>query len=227
MVRHGQASFHAADYDQLSDTGVKQAQLLGKWFQHCAWPVHQVVAGGMKRHLQTAEEFLSAYPLIADGPVQLRREPRLNEFDHQEILQRSLVADNPNEIIGHMKEMAPEEFKVKMFKALVRWASAGNDNKYSEPWPVFSDRCVAALEGMAELADTGDNVVVFTSVGVIAAILRNILDLSAEQMVSLLWEITNASFTCITFKEGHYAVNAFNVTAHLDQTRQPELITLK
>ncbi|MFP2905716.1 histidine phosphatase family protein [Pyxidicoccus sp. 3LFB2] len=30
LVRHGQASFGAADYDQLSETGLAQARVLGE-----------------------------------------------------------------------------------------------------------------------------------------------------------------------------------------------------
>ena len=38
LVRHGQASFGAADYDQLSDRGVEQSRRLGQW----------LVDGGLK-----------------------------------------------------------------------------------------------------------------------------------------------------------------------------------
>ena len=32
LVRHGQASFGAADYDQLSELGARQCEALGRWF---------------------------------------------------------------------------------------------------------------------------------------------------------------------------------------------------
>ena len=42
LVRHGQASFGAADYDQLSARGEQQAQLLGQWLKDCHLPVEKV-----------------------------------------------------------------------------------------------------------------------------------------------------------------------------------------
>jgi len=229
LVRHGQASFHSADYDQLSDTGTEQARLLGEWFGDCDWPVHHVVTGGMKRHLQTAEGFFSIYPRAGDWTDCLNRDACFNEFDHKEILERSLAAEDPEAIakgfqFGHM---TPDEFNVKMPKALLRWAVAQHNDDYTEAWPEFNKRCHEALDRAATSAMSGENVIVFTSCGIIAAICRNILGLSAEQMVGLMWEISNASVTRITCKQGRYSINAFNATAHLDRTCKPELITIK
>ena len=63
LVRHGQASFGADDYDQLSDLGKKQSIRLGEYWQHKAAeqadaePVkfEAVFMGSLKRHRQTWE----------------------------------------------------------------------------------------------------------------------------------------------------------------------------
>ena len=53
LVRHGQASFGAQDYDQLSELGQRQSQRLGEYFQHKGLRFGQVLTGTLKRHQQT------------------------------------------------------------------------------------------------------------------------------------------------------------------------------
>ena len=45
MVRHGQASFGADDYDHLSDLGRKQSVRLGEWFAHKGVDFEGVMTG--------------------------------------------------------------------------------------------------------------------------------------------------------------------------------------
>ena len=54
LIRHGQASFDADDYDQLSPLGEEQSRLLGDWFRQSGQTLNQVVMGSNRRHRQTA-----------------------------------------------------------------------------------------------------------------------------------------------------------------------------
>jgi broad specificity phosphatase PhoE len=229
LVRHGQASFTAADYDQLSEVGMTQSRLLGAWFEQCGWPVHHVVVGGMKRHLQTAESFFSGYPAAPDWHAHLHRSEQLNEVNHHELFTRWMTAEHPEALAKGAKfgDMTPAEFETKWPTAILRWLGDLHPEEYAEPWSVFSRRCMSAFDQAAALAGKGENVLVVTSGGVISAICRNILGISAEQMVRLMWEITNGSVTSFARKGGHYSMTSFNVTSHLDRAGKPELITLK
>ena len=84
IIRHGQASFGAQDYDQLSPVGYEQAAFLGDHINQLNLDIQDVVIGEMKRHAQTAESSLQkisfANPPIIDG--------RWNEYNHVEILSR-------------------------------------------------------------------------------------------------------------------------------------------
>ena len=53
LVRHGQASFGADDYDQLSDLGQRQSQRLGEYFAGKGLQFEAVLTGTLKRHAQT------------------------------------------------------------------------------------------------------------------------------------------------------------------------------
>ena len=229
LIRHGQASFHAADYDQLSDTGVEQSRLLGGWFEDCGWQAHHLVAGGMRRHLQTAEGFFDTYADAPDWRERLQRDEGFNEFNHKEILSAWFAAEDPEAVAkgSTFNNLTKEEFEVKMFGALARWASGKFNSDYEESWPMFRERCMGAFEKAFNQAQRGENVLAFTSCGTISAICREILGVSEEQMVHLMWQISNGSVTSITRKHGRYALTAFNATAHIDRSGRPELLTLK
>ena len=53
LVRHGQASFGADDYDQLSERGEAQAVRLGEYWRERGLSFDAVYAGTLKRHQQT------------------------------------------------------------------------------------------------------------------------------------------------------------------------------
>ena len=61
LVRHGQASFGAEDYDQLSALGRQQAVRLGEHWRTRGLGFDAVITGTLRRHTQTLEG-------IAEGP---------------------------------------------------------------------------------------------------------------------------------------------------------------
>ena len=90
LVRHGQASFGAEDYDQLSDLGKRQGRRLGEyWREVSQTPARSnelqfdaVLMGSLKRHRQTWEA-------IAEGAkLQMTPEiwPGLNEYDSHALI---------------------------------------------------------------------------------------------------------------------------------------------
>lgn len=60
LIRHGQAAFGAADYDELSALGHEQASLLGAALAPLAGEGDVAICGGMRRHRQTAQACLRA-----------------------------------------------------------------------------------------------------------------------------------------------------------------------
>lgn len=54
LVRHGQASYGAADYDRLSDRGIEQARAVGRRWAANRLAPDAIYAGPMRRQLDTA-----------------------------------------------------------------------------------------------------------------------------------------------------------------------------
>ena len=89
LVRHGQASFGAADYDNLSPVGHEQSRVLGAALAARGVAPDLVVAGEMRRHAQTAAALLDGAGWSADVSV----DAGWNEFDHLQVLG---VHDSPD-----------------------------------------------------------------------------------------------------------------------------------
>ena len=64
LVRHGQASFGADDYDVLSETGVEQSRVLGRFLAAAGISPGAVVHGAMKRQRDTATAMVEAAGLV-------------------------------------------------------------------------------------------------------------------------------------------------------------------
>ena len=58
LIRHGQASFGAENYDALSDHGWEQSRVLGRHLREQNLGVPRVLCGAMRRHRETAEAAL-------------------------------------------------------------------------------------------------------------------------------------------------------------------------
>ena len=61
FIRHAQESFLKEDYDQLSELGLAQSEMLGTYLAEKNFRFDKVYLGTLKRHRQTAEAVESAF----------------------------------------------------------------------------------------------------------------------------------------------------------------------
>lgn len=232
LVRHGQASFGAANYDQLSPLGFEQARLLGQWFANNRQTFQRVVCGGMARHRQTADSCLAELPKAHLADTEWLTDPGFAEFDHVEVLVR------------HCPEFAsPEEFKAYAARqpepkyafehiftaAMLRWMG-GEYSDYTESWKQFQARCIAALERLAADAATSESSessVVFTSGGTISAICQHLLELPDHKALEMNWSIANCSVTRLQHRPGKISLNYLNNFAHLEWLGEANSVTYR
>lgn len=237
LVRHGQASFGAADYDQLSAHGVEQSRLLGRWFAACRLGAGQVVTGSLKRHQQTAQACLAELP-GAPAAADWRTDHGFDEYDHVEVLAKH--APQLTDPIAAKDALARETDVKKSFQkifaqAMARWMGGHHDADYRESWPAFRTRCVGAarriVENGAQSANQAANqtVVVFTSGGPIAAICQELLGVANDRAAMLNFSLANSSVTRLLFsgKDGRISLSYLNNFAHLEQTGEAHAITYR
>lgn len=227
LVRHGQASFGAADYDQLSSLGEEQARSLGHWISDCGGSIPVIAAGTQKRHLQSAEA--CAATCQAPDREAWHLDAGFNEFDHRQVLvrHRPEFAD-PEELNRFLtRAINPRRAFQELFaQAVSRWVGGGYDREYHETYAGFRHRAVTALR---HLISDGHNaeVWVFTSGGVIVAIVQELLAIPDNRIFELNWTLINTGVTRLLHRPGRISVSCVNSQAHLERLRRPELITYR
>ncbi len=68
LVRHGQASFGADDYDRLSERGHAQALRLGQYWRERGLRFDAVLAGTLLRHTQTLDGIVAGLGAMCPRP---------------------------------------------------------------------------------------------------------------------------------------------------------------
>ncbi|HUR41946.1 MAG TPA: histidine phosphatase family protein [Verrucomicrobiae bacterium] len=230
LVRHGQASFGAADYDNLSERGVDQSRRLGEWFKTCGVTFNGVVTGGLRRHKQTADACLAALP-GSPAVGQWRTDPGFDEYNHVEVLAKHTPKHlDPIAAKDQLKAQDnPRKTFQKMFaQAMDRWMSGRFDSDYVESWPAFRARCVAALRRAVASAGGSQAVAVFTSGGAIAAICQELLEFPNAKAADLNFSIVNSAVTKLLYNaEGRVSLSYLNNFAHLEQSGPGDHITYR
>lgn len=192
LLRHGQASFGAEDYDQLSELGVEQAGLLGRALKGAGVRPAAVVCGRMRRHTQTASACLGAMGL----PGEWREESGFDEFDHMDVI----AAHRPDlgtmeALLRHLveEEEPRRAFQALFDQALLQWVHG--EGEYRETWAAFQERVMGALERVAGSLESGDGGLVFTSGGTISAVAQRLLAFPPEHVPAFNGMLVNAGIT--------------------------------
>lgn len=223
LIRHGQASFGSANYDQLSGLGARQCRLLGEWWRARGLATGTVLGGPMVRHRQSYDSFCAGLGAAPDFAVVAG----LAEFDHENVIEvhRPEFADKAvlaQFIASHPRPR--QAFHEFFTHAVTRWHSGGVDHEYNEPWPDFRARVVAAFRAMLQ---GGGDLTVFTSGGAIAVILQEVLGLDNHRCFALNGIIANSSVTRLLYRADEVSLHSFNATAHLDVHDDAALITYR
>lgn len=235
FARHGQASFGQQNYDQLSELGAKQAQLLGQYYASSGRLIDGIITGSLSRQRDSAKHFLQSYQsLLPTSPLDLA-DPLiiegLNEFNHEDVLMKS----NPKFAtqIGILTEIAKAPVpKVRLaelfYEAMQRWHSGDYDDEYEESWSQFNDRVQQALSQIitqfqCQTIDSTSNpptFLIFTSGGVIAAICAYLLGQGSQSAKEITSILVNTGVTTVLVKDAQPKLLSLNEYSHLYQDGQ-------
>jgi broad specificity phosphatase PhoE len=215
LVRHGQASFGAADYDALSELGVRQSTRLGEVLRARLPAPAFVLCGRMRRHRQTAEACLAA--LGADVPVEL--DGGWDEYDHQELFGVLDPRFREQRALG--EEVARSDDPARAFqdifaRAVGRWVGGANDGDYRETWSAFCARVDGALAALARRLGKSEGALVFTSGGPIARACGRLLGVPAESQLPLAWTLANAGVSKLITRGEMLSLSTLNEHAHFE-----------
>lgn len=223
LVRHGQASFGAEDYDQLSDLGKRQGHRLGEYWREAsqspersdALAFDAVLMGSLKRHRQTWEA-------IAEGArLQMTPEvwPGLNEYDSHALIETIHPAalakpDTP--------EMYRHHFRL-LRTALQKWMAGETQPEGMPSFAEFSGGIQAVLNHVREKYQ--GRVLIVSSGGPIATAVSQVLAAPSETAIELNLRIRNTAVTEFSFTPKRHMLLSYNNLPHLDSPAHQSWVT--
>ncbi|WP_244317546.1 histidine phosphatase family protein [Streptomyces bauhiniae] len=151
LVRHGQASAGADDYDVLSEPGQVQAAAVGRELARRGLRDPYLVSGTLRRQRDTAQLIAEA----AGFGQPLQQDARWNEYDHLDLIARYAPAPGQTTSIQDLLD-----------HALLAWMRdpAATDAD-GETWAAFTGRATAGLAELSAALGRGRDAVVVTSGG--------------------------------------------------------------
>jgi len=206
LVRHGQASWGAADYDRLSALGEEQSGVLGAALAARGVRPDLVVRGGMLRHRQTAV----AAAVAGGWTGEVVEDAGWDEFDHEQML------DLHPSGVGEGEELTRAAFQEWFEKATRRWTEGRFADEYDESFDDFCSRVDAALRRTVDRLGSGQTAVVVTSGGPISWVATALLGAGAEVWSRLNPVTVNASVTKVVVGRRGSTLVSFNDHSHLD-----------
>ncbi|MBZ0272220.1 phosphoglycerate mutase family protein [bacterium] len=225
IIRHGQASFAGqGSYDVLSPIGQEQARLLGARFRERNVAIDVWLSGTLDRQMRSAEiamEESHATPLLTD--------PRFNEHDTFTIIRaqaEAIVAEDPlyAEAIENM--FADRRALARVLQTgLSRWASGDHEIAGVERFAEYRDRVAGAIHAVMQAEGRGRRIAIVTSGGPVGLSMQMALGLSDTAAILLGTNVRNMSVTTYRFREDSMTLLEFNNVAHLEDARDPRLVT--
>ena len=212
LIRHGQASWGKADYDDLSEIGIRQSTILGESLRDRVGSPDHVIVGAMRRHRQTAQHTLSAMEIDHSW----QEEHRWNEYDHVQLLQsfssslnHILQGDDQHVVREPLvaRNEQRQRFQDLFDRALLRWIGGQHDDEYSESWPNFKSRIAEALESIIGRQGT---TFVFTSGGTISVVVQQLWNIPDQSWPQVNRVITNAAVTKLVIGKRGMHLSTFN-----------------
>jgi broad specificity phosphatase PhoE len=226
LVRHGQASFGAGNYDRLSPLGERQALLLGQHLQRIGFRADAWLSGTLDRQRSTLAAMLQG--LEAQAPTELH--DGFNEYDHEAILGAYLprvmqdMGLSPDQRVTLFSDT--RQFQDAFARVMKHWVDGTSHERAPfETWEAFQTRIRGALERLASAGP--ERIVIVTSGGPISLAVQAALSLTPEKTFSLNWAILNGSVTELRVRRGALMLSSFNNVAHLELAGDPSLLTYR
>jgi broad specificity phosphatase PhoE len=212
LVRHGQASFGAADYDVLSEVGRGQAEIVAASLAERGYHPDRLLSGTLRRQRETA----AAFAALGAPPIEIEEEQRWDEFDPDDVLTHHSESELRLQANGAAEPLTNASFQAALDPALAAWITHAERSPAAQTWPQFSGAGTAALSDLATELTPGETAIIVTSGGAIAAAVGTLLGAPAEVFAALNRVLVNTSVTKLAIGPSGINVVSFNDQSHLE-----------
>ncbi|TXS91281.1 histidine phosphatase family protein [Parahaliea maris] len=210
LIRHGQASFGADDYDKLSELGCRQASAMGRYLALHGIHLDAAYSGNLLRQRETAQLALASQAQTVPHHV----DPRFNEVNNDEQLEHlvpELVASNDRLRALMDKGLRESKDYQKVIEAVFNyWVSPACQHPDIQSWEDYSTGVRSAVRDLIAEQGAGKTVAVFTSGGTIATIVAQVLGLGGEHTYKFYEPIFNCSVTQLFYSGDKVSLSYFN-----------------
>ncbi len=215
LVRHGQASFGAADYDVLSELGTRQCALLGAYLHERGLKFEAVLRGTLRRHRQSLDAIASS---LAGLPAATEW-PGLNEYDSHAVVRTvfsgELLAPTDAESYRHHFRLLRE--------GLGLWMAGKAQPEGMPTWGQWLDGINGALDHVRQQF-TG-NVLLVSSGGPISTAVAQVLAAPPSTVIELNLRMRNSALTEFAFTPKRHMLVSYNGVPHLDHPQRADWVT--
>ena len=212
LVRHGQASFGADNYDQLSPLGVQQCQQLGRYFLAKGRQFDALLSGTLVRQSQSLAAIVDGMGGAASAVAQLPvlQLAGLNEYDSHAVI----AAVHP---LPLAKPDTPELYR-HHFRLLRQGLSAWMAGQAQPQGMPSYAHCAAGVAAALDhvRSQCAGNVLLVSSGGPISTAVGQVLGTAPQASIELNMRIRNSAVTEFAFNPKRHALLSFNSLTHLD-----------
>ncbi|PLW70460.1 histidine phosphatase family protein [Pseudohalioglobus lutimaris] len=220
LIRHGQASFGAANYDQLSPLGQLQAQRTGQYLARAGVDLDAAYSGDLSRQRETCERVCAEL----GGGIPHTVDVRFNEIRNDEQVKRlaPVVASKDPAIDALLQRgLSSSKDYQKVIEAVFNhWVSHDCSEYGIQSWEEYSALASDALLEVMRSEGGGKTVGIFTSGGTIATIVAQVLGLNGAQTYRFYEPIFNCSVTQLFYSGTRVSLSYFNDCSFLQMLGQ-------
>ena len=216
LIRHGQASFGADDYDNLSPKGIEQSIALGKALSEKESKFDHVIVGPHRRHIQTFEGIKQGYKFaeLPDPVIDDRfAENQLMEIAQHYIPIMLNTEKSMKEIFSEVPIWKRRKEFFKYFNIIAKkWILGEYDfskNKF-ETYKDFRKRIKVAKNKVHNLMKDDNHTMVVSSGGAITGIYSECEPLTVDEIMQNSFEIKNASVSTFIKQNQGFTLESFN-----------------
>jgi broad specificity phosphatase PhoE len=208
LVRHGQASFGADDYDRLSDLGRRQSVRLGEYWRERGMAFDAVITGTLTRHRQTWDGIAEG---LALSQCDVLPWPGLNEYDSAAVIAtihpEPLAKPDTPELYRHHFRLLRD--------GLAAWMQGRTAPAGMPSYLDFLAGVTTALDHV-RARHHGAKVLVVSSGGPISTAVGHVLRTPPETTIELNLRLRNTSVTEFAFTPKRHMLVTYNTLPHLD-----------
>ena len=231
LIRHAQASFLSADYDNLSEHGHRQSTALGEYYAKRGLLFDKVYTGPLRRHHQTYQRVKEAYEAASlPFPTAIAYD-ELREYEGMDVMgkvRNDLEIHQPQfkKWFAEMDRQPNHKTKMKMVVTYLNlWATNTLGFALPEGAQTFAGFRATAERGLAKVMEgneKGKTIAAFSSGGCIAAMLGKVMDIQNHgKTMGFNLVMRNTAISEVLFSGNRLSLMTFNDLQHLPE----EMIT--